>query len=300
VPEQVQLRVMESVPGNSEKSWPGRDLNSGRWVGDSRRRQGATARANGDASQASSEEPKDRSAFTVAKLGPLPELPAEPTHEQIVAAVDRSISESCKTLKRDSLDCLLLHQVAQMNAWHGAIWRRLLELVQAGRIQRLGVSVQTPQDARAALVNHHVVHIEMPFNLLDWRWRESGLVTQMLRRRDLTVHAGDVFLKGLLVAADPAAWPAIDGVDARAVLAVIRQLTDELGRESPADLCMAYARGQEFIDGVVVGAEAGDRLDLDLRLAVRRPLTAEECRIVDARVPRLPERLLNPALWPQV
>ena len=62
---------------------------------------------------------------------------------------------------------------------------------------------------------------------------------------------------------------------------------------------MAYARGQEFIDGVVIGLETDEQLDLNLRLSVKRPLTSEECRLVDKRMPRLPEQLLSPALWPK-
>jgi aryl-alcohol dehydrogenase-like predicted oxidoreductase len=266
---------------------------------DSGIRQFDTARAYGDAEERLGEALKDRRAFTVTKLSPLSDLPVTASREEVEAAVDASVAESCVALKRDSLDCLLLHRPDHMNAYHGAIWRRLLEHVQSGKIQRLGVSVQSVSEARQALLNHHVVHIQMPFNILDWRWREAGMVSQMMRRRNLTVHAHSVFLQGVLASDDAAVWPNIDGVDAPALIAIIHDLAWELGRESAADLCMAYARGQDFIDGVVVGLETDEQLDLDLRLAVKRPLTYEECKLVDARVPRVSEKLLNPALWPK-
>jgi aryl-alcohol dehydrogenase-like predicted oxidoreductase len=171
--------------------------------------------------------------------------------------------------------------------------------VQSGTIQRLGVSVQSPAEAKQALASHHVVHIQMPFNILDWRWREAGIIVQMARRRGLTVHARSVFLQGLLATDDLSVWPKIEGIDGEQILAMIRNLAEELGRESAADLCMAYARGQEFIDGVVIGMETAQQLDLNLRLSVKRPLTLDECRLVDNCMPRVPEQLLNPALWPK-
>lgn len=266
---------------------------------DSGIRQFDTARAYGDAESRLGEALSGSKVFTVTKLSPLSELSPDATRDEVVAAVDASIAQSCEALRRDRLDCLLLHRCAHMTAYNGAIWRRLIEHVQVCKIQRLGVSVQSPAEVRQALASHHVMHIQMPFNLLDWRWRDAGIINQLARRRNLTVHARSVFLQGLLAANDPAAWPQIEGVVPEYVLSVLGGLADELGRESLADLCMAYARGQEFIDGVVIGLETPEQLDLNLRLSVKRPLTPEECHIVDLRVPRLPEQLLNPALWPK-
>ncbi|MEI9932700.1 MAG: hypothetical protein WDM89_19740 [Rhizomicrobium sp.] len=70
-------------------------------------------------------------------------------------------------------------------------------------------------------------------------------------------------------------------------------------RENAADLCLAYARGQDWIDGVVVGLETEDQLDDNLRLFIKRPLGADECALVEARIPHLPVKLLNPAQWPK-
>ncbi len=266
---------------------------------DSGIRQFDTARAYGDAEDRLGEALSGRKAFTVTKLSPLTELTPDSTRREVIAAVEASVNESCQALRRNRLDTLLLHRCAHMTAYDGAIWRRLIEYVQQGKIQRLGVSVQSPAEARQALASYHVVHIQMPFNILDWRWREAGIINQMVRRRNLTVHTRSVFLQGLLAADDPAAWPQIAGVDADEIMTMIHNLADELDRESAADLCMAYARGQAFIDGVVIGLETPEQLDLNLRLSVKRPLTMEECRLVDNCMPRVSEQLLNPALWPK-
>jgi aryl-alcohol dehydrogenase-like predicted oxidoreductase len=295
----VQLGLKYGAANRTGKPSRKSALNLVRRAVDSGITQFDTARAYGDAEERLGEALEGRKVFTVTKLSPLTELPNTATRREVIAAVDASIAESCTALKRNSLDCLLLHRAAHMSAFDGAVWRRLLEHVQSGKVQRLGVSVQTPQEARFALMNHHIVHIQLPFNILDWRWNMAGVIVQLMRRKNLTVHARSVFLQGLLASDDPAVWPPIEGVDPVEVTTLIRDLAKDLGRESPADLCMAYARGQEFIDGVVVGLETDEQLDLNLRLSVKRPLTHDECQLVDKRIPKLPEQLLNPALWPK-
>jgi aryl-alcohol dehydrogenase-like predicted oxidoreductase len=101
-----------------------------------------------------------------------------------------------------------------------------------------------------------------------------------------------------LASSDPGVWPQIDGVDPADTIALIATLVHEFGRESAADLCLAFVRGQDWIDGVVVGMETSDQLETDLHLFIQPPLTASECEEIERRVPKLPEQLLNPALWP--
>ncbi len=80
---------------------------------------------------------------------------------------------------------------------------------------------------------------------------------------------------------------------------MIAGLAEEFGRDGPADLCLAYVRGQSWIDGVVVGLETEDQLDHNLRLFHKRPLGPAECALIEARIPRSPVQLLNPASWPK-
>ena len=148
----------------------------------------------------------------------------------------------------------------------------------------LGVSVQSPDEALAALDCTDVQHIQLPFNLLDWRWREAGVVDRHRARARVTIHVRSVFLQGILAANDPGVWPLCRASMPATLVALIAELAAEFGRESAADLCLAYARGQSWIDGVVVGMETEDQLDTNLRLFVRPPLAPEECARIEARI----------------
>ena len=235
----------------------------------------------------------------VTKLAPLDDLSDETAIAAVMRAVDESVRRSCHRLRTDRLDALLLHRAHHLTWRDGAIWRRLKMLRDAGEIFDLGVSVYTPNEALAALAVPCVRHLQLPFNLLDWRWRQSGVIEAIAARSDITVHARSVYLQGLLAAGAHARWPTITGVDAAALTFTLLQLARELKRDSVADLCLAYARAQGWIDGVVVGMEHVSQLALNLALFKRPALTSDEVAFVEMALPRAPEQLLNPAQWPK-
>lgn len=171
---------------------------------------------------------------------------------------------------------------------------------QTGEPARAPLSVRSPQDALAALEDRDVHLVQLPFNILDWRWREAGVIERVRERGDVAVHARDVFLRGILAASEPAMWPRMPGLDARAIVKTLKSLAREFGRESVADLCVAYARGQDWIDGVVIGAEPDEKPGASLRLFLRSPLSAADCAKIEANIPRVPAELLDPACWPRL
>ena len=257
-----------------------------------------TARAYGDAEERlGAALAGRRSIRTVTKLAPLSDLAPDASRETVRAAVDESIAQSCNALRVKSLDCLLLHRASHMTAYDGAIWKRLHEHLGEGRVGALGVSVQSPAEVHEALAQPRVTHIQLPFNLLDWRWREAGAIAALVARPDVTVHARSVFLQGLLAANDPAIWPPIPGVDAPALVAWLEESARAFRRDGVADLALSFARGQDWIDGVVVGQETEAQLDENLRLCTLPPLSAADCDALEASAPRLPQALLDPAKW---
>jgi aryl-alcohol dehydrogenase-like predicted oxidoreductase len=257
-----------------------------------------TARAYGDAEERIGEALAGRRAVrTVTKLSPLTDLAPDAPREAVIAAVDESIAQSRAALRCEALDCLLLHRASHMMAYGGAIWERLEEHLAQGAIAALGVSVQSPAEAHMALSDPSVSHVQLPFNLLDWRWREAGVIAALEARPAVTVHVRSVFLQGILAAEDARVWPRIAGVDAPSILAWLVQTARAFRREDAADLALAYVRGQDWIDGVVVGQETESQLEANLRLCTRPPLSAADCAVIEAAAPRPPEALLDPAQW---
>jgi spore coat polysaccharide biosynthesis protein SpsF len=259
-----------------------------------------TARAYGDSENRLGAALETRKGVrTVTKLSPLGELAPDSSRDDVRAAVDKSIADSLTALRRPALDCLLLHRAAHMRVFDGAVWERLLEHLEDGTVKALGVSVQNTDEALHAVACPDVQHIQIPFNLLDWRWREAGVIAAIRERGTLTVHARSIFLQGILAADDASVWPNIDGVNAPDLVSFLSELARQFERRDAADLCLAYARGQDWIDGVVVGMETEAQLEMNLRLSVRPPLSSQDCAEIEARVPLVPAQLLNPAEWPK-
>ena len=256
-----------------------------------------TARAYGDAEERLGEALRGRKVTTITKLAPLTDLPLEASAGAVHAAVDASVEQSRKALGRETLDCLLLHRASHMTAFNGAIWQRLKEHVGKGLIRMLGVSVQSPAETHRALADPDVAHVQLPFNVLDWRWRAASVIAVLRSRPDVTVHARSVLLQGLLTASHAQIWPAIPGVDPPRLMEWLERTADAFGRESVADLAFAFVRGQDWIDGIVVGQETEDQLNANLRLATRPPLSPEDCLKIEQSAPHVPERLLDPAQW---
>ncbi|HEY5339158.1 MAG TPA: aldo/keto reductase [Rhizomicrobium sp.] len=258
-----------------------------------------TARAYGDSEDRLGEALCARNNIrTVTKLSPLADLPPDASRDIVRGAVDASIGASLTALRREQLNCLLLHRASHMTDFDGAVWERLIELLEEGTILSLGVSVQSPAEAIAALDRRDVRHIQLPFNLLDWRWRDAGVVDRIRARQHLTVHARSVFLQGILATDDASVWPRVEGVDVADLMNLLGEFSRRFERKSTADLCLAYARGQDWVDGVVVGMETEEQLDANLHLCARPPLSPEDCALIEQCVPRVPVQLLNPALWP--
>jgi aryl-alcohol dehydrogenase-like predicted oxidoreductase len=257
-----------------------------------------TARGYGDSEDRLGEALKGRCARIITKLSPLGDLPANAGRDAVRDAVNRSITQSLAALRQDSLACVLAHRAAHLTAFGGAAWERLNELKNSGAIRMLGVSVQSPAEAEAALEHPNVEHIQLPFNVLDWRWQSAG-IPERIRGLNVTIHARSAFLQGLLATGDSAAWPAVSGVDPNHVIGWLHRQCAEFRRINAADLCLAYVRAQDWIDGVVVGVETEEQLEANLRLWENPQLTPQECSALEQERPHMPAEILDPARWPQ-
>jgi aryl-alcohol dehydrogenase-like predicted oxidoreductase len=254
------------------------------------------ARAYGDSEDRPSEALTAGAARIITKLSPLGDLPDNASG--VGDAVKRSIAKSLAALRQNSLACVLAHRGAHLTAFGGAVWERLRELKNSGAIRMLGVSVQSPAEALAALEHPNMEHIQLPFNVLDWRWQADG-IPERLRTRNVTIHARSVLLQGPLATNGPAAWPAVPGVDPNHVIEWLHRQCREFRRDDAADLCLAYVRAQDWIDGVVVGVETEEQLEANLRLWENPHLTPQECGALEQERPHMPVEILDPARWPQ-
>lgn len=240
----------------------------------------------------------DTRVKVITKLSPLEECPKMAAPEIVKAFVDASVYQSCSALRTRYLDVLMMHRASHLLDWNGAVYKRILELRDLGVIAEIGVSVQTPEELSSALGNSDVSFIQMPFNILDWRW--DAVISQIeltKLKRKLTIHVRSALLQGLLSSKNEEHWKRARVENYTQVLAWLDGKVASLGFSSVVELCLSFAKSFSWIDGVVVGMETSEQLAENIRLfgTPSLPSTVFERLLLDR--PLIEGVSLNPAYW---
>lgn len=238
-------------------------------------------------------------AHIVTKLTPLDAVEEDASRKALTNLVDSSVFQSCRELRRFTLPTLLVHRASDRIRWNGAVWKRLCALRDQGVIGALGVSAATPEEALAALDDPDVRHVQIPFNILDWRWKEAGVDVVAKRRNDVTIHGRSPLLQGLLAAPNPHLWPNVPAIDPKSILGKLTAIARHLERESLLDLSLAYARSHEWIHGVVAGFERMEQLMEAVRLFTHPKLDSAAIEYIESERGVYTPCLHDPARWPR-
>lgn len=183
-----------------------------------------------------------------------------------------SIYRSCARLRTDRLDALILEDARDLKSHAGVVWHTIKRLRDHGVLYDLGVCVREPNEALTALNDPDIRHIQIAFAPFDRRWRAPAVAEALAERPWVTVHARAA------------------GFPSRIDAARIADLGRELGRESTIDLCLAYMRAVDWIDGAVVDVDSVAELTQSRGLFNRAALTPDEVAAVDkvlANTPRI-------------
>jgi aryl-alcohol dehydrogenase-like predicted oxidoreductase len=129
---------------------------------------------------------------------------------------------------------------------------------------------------------------QIPFNILDHRWRSSGIDRILAGRREVAVYARSIFLQGVLLG-NSSGWPKVGEYDAERYVALLRNFAERFERRNVADLCVAYARAQDWLCSLVVGCETSMQLAENLDLFRQPTLTGDQCEEVERALLKAPE-----------
>lgn len=234
----------------------------------------------------------------ITKLSPMTELQADSVSATVLARVDASLAASMDRLGQRPLDTVMLHRASHFRAWGGVVWARLQALQRRGDIQTLGVSVQDPNELMWALDEDAVSIIQLPFNILDWRWQEAeDRICAAKQSRKLEIHARSTLLQGLLTATDIGIWRRANVENSAPVTEWIREAAEQHAEGDIPRLCIQFVRSQGWIDGAVIGTASLAQLEENITyFSFPAWSTAVVGELGNAR-PYVSECTLNPALW---
>lgn len=208
-----------------------------------------------------------------------------------IAAVEAALKESFTRLRQHSVHAVLVHDAGNLlSPGADGLWKLLERYRDAGRIGRIGVSVYDPAQCRAIASAFPLEIVQLPFNIYDQRFRESGVLSE-LKARTVEVHARSAFLQGLLLMS-PASLPGHFGAirDHHARLHAWFRAHDM----STLAGSLQFSLQEPLIDRVVVGCETALQLGeiLDAALAESPSMLQIPFALSDPNI-------IEPSRWPK-
>ena len=111
----------------------------------------------------------------------------------------KDFSCSLVDLRQESFYGVLVHNARDLlKPGSEKLFDQLESLKQAEKIKKIGVSVYDNKQLQSILENFDIDMVQLPFNILDKRLIDSGMLA-ILQNRGIEVHARSVFLQGLLL-----------------------------------------------------------------------------------------------------
>lgn len=210
--------------------------------------------------------------------------------------VRNSFLQSCINLKVDHLDTFMLHHADHLN--YAQILDALKRLKEEGLINHIGVSVQSPQELEFVLQNKNVSLIQMPYNILDYRWETLiDAIKNEREQRSLIIHARSVLLQGILCSEDVSKW-LIAGIENSAeIVSWLETKYKQHKKMSVSDLCIGYVNSQNWIDSIVIGVDSKKNLISNLQSTSMPLMTKAALDDLSASRLFVDSKSLNPANW---
>ncbi len=170
-------------------------------------------------------------------------------------------------------------------------YKKLIEFKREGLIQKVGVSLYHPEEARFILKKEIEVDlIQIPYSIFDQRF---NAVLPELKAKGIEIHSRSTFLQGLIFLDDEGLHPYFNSVKNK-----LKRFHDYCNALMLDASCVAlnFVIANQFIDKVVLGITSTDELKSNIgaldffELVKDRMIEIGEFEIKD-------EKILLPYLW---
>ena len=148
--------------------------------------------------------------------------------------------------------CTFAHRPEQLLSTQGdALYRALATLKDQGKIEKVGISIYSPDELDAIWPHFQFDLVQAPFNIIDRRLAASGWLTR-LHQVKTEVHIRSVFLQGLLL---------MQAANRPATFNRWQPLWDQWhhwldNQVLTLEACMGFVLSEPKIDRVVVGVDS--------------------------------------------
>lgn len=179
-------------------------------------------------------------------------LPAIPATHDVERWIEEQVAASLARLKLKNVYGMLLHRPLQLQEPQGGeIYAALQRLKRKGLVEKVGISVYSPDEIQKIFPVFPMDLVQAPFNAFDARLITSGWLRR-LKEAGAEVHVRSIFLQGLLLL-PPAELPQKFLRWAPLFIKWANWL--ETNQVSALEACLSFPLFQDGIDRVVIGVE---------------------------------------------
>ena len=221
----------------------------------------------------------------ISKLPLIPETAETNVKDWIIQSVD----ESLQRLQISKLYGLLLHKPEQLLGNKGEqIYEALTSIKNQGLVQKIGVSIYSPQELENIYDQYSFDLVQAPFNVIDARLLTSGWLSR-LKTDGVEVHVRSLFLQGLLL---------MDASKRPQYFNRWQNLWEEWEQWlkdsglSKLEGCLGYVVSNSQIDRFIVGVDNLAQLQ-----QILVAMEYQKTQVIKKDFSREDKELINPSLW---
>lgn len=198
-------------------------------------------------------------------------------------SIEIQLNQSLSKLKVDNLYGYLAHRPLKLLN-NKKVWDELLTLKAAKKIQKIGFSLNTPEEYYKLKSEGFTPDlVQVPYNYFDTRFKE---ILVELKANGCEIHTRSAFLQGLFFTDVAKLSPFFDALKPE-----LQDLHEQY-KESLHGALLKYVVQQDFIDFIIMGVEIASQLENNIRTLANAP------DLPTIKV-AYPNELLMPLYWPK-
>ena len=236
-------------------------------------------------------------AFNISPLKIYTKFPPYEDFDQLSSNYLIDLQNALRRLQCQKIHAILLHRAEPIGSSQDKIKGLFKEIKSTSLVGALGISVQTEAEILNALENEEVDIIQLPFNILEYRWDTIlPKIQQAKKKRNLTVIARSVFLQGLLNFGDASDWIKAGHYDPSDIEDFLKSFETRLSC-SRTMLLINYVLSQRWIDKVVIGFENVRQFQEVMVSLSSQQFSNDLLQEITLKRPKVSAMTLNPASW---
>lgn len=197
--------------------------------------------------------------------------------------VEEMFNGSLERLKTNHLYGYLLHHF-EVYKNNPKVWDEFVRLKDSGKVEKIGFSLYAPEELEFILKNGSPFDlIQVPFNIFD---KKFFPYMKELHEKGVEIHIRSTFLQGLFFK-DRNALPE-KLLPMRKYLLQLDDFSKQSGL-SISEIALNYNLQNPYIDGVLIGVDNVEQLQMNLNSVNETP--------IDIEIEVKEQELLNPVNW---